>query len=142
MDFIRFKCVTQFWQQKAKGKMSVEESILPVQQKQISGTGSASIASSTAQASDPYVLRCRLERSTLLAHSLALRKMLQRQAELEDQLFACQAGEPMAAILSRPSPLMGEPSWANRFKAENLRNSREVIDAMMTSIAKALGVDD
>jgi hypothetical protein len=142
MDFIRFKCVTQFWQQKVRGKTSVEESILQAQQKQTSATGSASIASSTAQAGDPYVLRCRLERSTLLAHSLALKVMLQRQAELEDQLFACQAGEPMAAILSRPSPLMGQAGWANRFKAENLRNSREVIDAMMTNIAKALGVGD
>jgi hypothetical protein len=73
---------------------------------------------------------------------LTLKAMLKRQAELEDQLFACEAGEPMAAILSRPSPLMGEPDWANRFKAEVLQNSREVIDAMMTSIAKALGVDD
>jgi hypothetical protein len=73
---------------------------------------------------------------------MALRKMLQRQAELEDQLFACQAGEPIAAILSRPSPLMGEAGWANRFKAENLRNSRDMIDAIMTSIAKALRVDD
>jgi hypothetical protein len=73
---------------------------------------------------------------------LALKSMLQRQAELEDQLFACEAGELMAAILSRPSPLMGEPGWASRFKAENLRNSREVIDAMMTNIAKALRVDD
>jgi hypothetical protein len=82
------------------------------------------------------------ERSQLRAHSLALRKMLQRQAELEDQLFACQAGEPMAAILSRPSPMMGEPDWASRFKAEVLWNSREVIDAMMASIAKVLGVDD
>jgi hypothetical protein len=83
-----------------------------------------------------------IERSQLRAHSLALRKMLQRQAELEDQLFACEAGEPMAAILSRPSPRMGELGWASRFKAENLRNSRDVIDAMMTNIAKALRVDD
>jgi len=120
----------------------VEESILQVQQKQISDTGSESSVNNTATDSDPYVLRCRLERSTLLAHSLALRKMLQRQAELEDQLFACQAGEPMAAILSRPSPLMGEAGWANRFKAQNLQTSREVIDAMMTNIAEALGVDD
>jgi hypothetical protein len=73
---------------------------------------------------------------------LALKAMLQRQAELEDQLFACENGEPMAAILSRPSPLMGEAGWANRVKAEHLRNSREVIDAMMTNIAKALGVGD
>ena len=120
----------------------MEESILRAQQKQISDTGSESSVNNTATDSDPYVLRCRLERSTLLAHSLALRKMLQRQAELEDQLFACENGEPMAAILSRPSPLMGEAGWANRFKAEVLRNSREVIDAMMTSIAKALRVDD
>jgi len=82
------------------------------------------------------------ERSQLRAHSLALRKMLQRQAELEDQLFACEAGEPITAILSRPSPRMGEAEWANRFKAEVLQNSREVIDAMMASIAKVLGVDD
>ena len=82
------------------------------------------------------------ERSQLRAHSLALKAMLQRQVELEDQLFACQAGEPMAAILSRPSPRMGDPGWWSRFKAEDLRNSREVIDAMMTNITKALGVDD
>ena len=69
----------------------MDESILQAQQKQISDTGFAFIVSSTTPASDPYVLRCRLERSTLLAHSLALRKMLQRQAELEDQLFACEA---------------------------------------------------
>jgi len=68
--------------------------------------------------------------------------MLQRQAELEDQLFACENGEPVAAILSRPSPLMGEAGWASRFKAENLRNSRDVIDAMMVNIAKAWRVDD
>jgi hypothetical protein len=142
MDFIRFKCVTQFWQQKANGRTSVEESILPVQQKQISDTGSESSVNNTATDSDPYVLRCRLERSTLLAHSLALRKMLQRQAELEDQLFACEAGEPMAAILSRPSPLMGQAGWASRFRAENLQHSRDVIDAMMAHIAKALRVDD
>jgi hypothetical protein len=120
----------------------VEESTLQVQQKQISDTGSESSVNNTATDIDPYVLRCRLERSTLLAHSLALRKMLQRQAELEDQLFACEAGETIAAILSRPSPLMGEPGWASRFKAENLRNSRDVMDAMMTNIAKALRVDD
>jgi hypothetical protein len=83
-----------------------------------------------------------IERCHLMAHSLALKAMLQRQAELEDQLFACEAGESMAAILSRPSPMMGEAGWANRFKAENLRNSRDVIDAMMSNIAKALGVDN
>lgn len=83
-----------------------------------------------------------LERGRLRAHMIALKAMLQRQAELEDQLFACENGEPMAAILSRPSPLMGEAGWANRFKAENLRNSREVIDAMMTNLAKALRIDD
>ena len=120
----------------------MEESILPVQQKQISDTGSESSVNNTATDSDPYVLRCRLERSTLLAHSLALRKMLQRQAELEDQLFACENGEPVAAILSRPSPRMGDPGWWSRFKAEDLRNSRDVIDAMMRNIAKALRVDD
>jgi hypothetical protein len=48
----------------------------------------------------------------------------------------------MAAILSRPSPLVGEPGWVNRFKAENLRNSRDVIEARMGVIAKVLGVDD
>jgi len=82
------------------------------------------------------------ERSQLRTHMLALKAMLKRQAELEDQLFACEAGEPMAAILSRPSPMMGEAGWASRFRAENLQHSREVIDAMMVHIAKALGVDD
>ena len=142
MDFIRFRFVTQFWRRKVKGRRSVEESILRAQPEQTSATVSGSSAISTAPAADPYVLKCRLERGQLRAHMLALKSMLQRQAELEDQLFVCEAGEPMAAVLSRPSPLMGEPSWANRFKAENLRNSREVIDAMMTNIAKALRVDD
>ena len=118
----------------------MDESILPAQQKQISDTGSASIVSSTAPASDPYVLRCRLERSTLLAHSLALRKMLQRQAELEDQLFACEAGEPIAAVLSRPSPLMGEANWASRSKAEAIVFARRGIESRMEVIAKVLGV--
>jgi len=142
MDFIRFKSVTQFWQQKVRGRASVEESTLQAQPEQTSATVSGSSAISTAPAADPYVLKCRLERGQLRAHMLALKAMLQRQSELEDQLFACEAGEPMAAILSRPSPLMGEAGWANRFKAENLQHSRDVIDAMMAHIAKALGVDD
>ena len=120
----------------------MEESILPASQKQTSGTASESSVNNTATDSDPYIFQCRMERSQLRAHSLALKAMLQRQAELEDQLFACENGEPMAAILSRPSPLVGEPGWVNRFKAENLRNSRDVIEAMMANIAKALGIDD
>jgi len=120
----------------------VEESTLQAQPEQTSATVSGSSAISTAPAADPYVLKCRLERGQLRAHMLALKAMLQRQAELEDQLFACENGEPMAAILSRSSPRMGDPGWWSRFKAEDLRNSREVIDAMMTSIAKALRVDD
>ena len=120
----------------------MEESILPASQKQTSGTASESSVNNTATDSDPYIFQCRMERSQLRAHSLALKAMLQRQAELEDQLFACENGEPMAAILSRPSPLVGEPGWVNRFKAENLRNSRDVIEARMGVIAKVLGVDD
>ena len=120
----------------------MEESILRAQPEQTSATVSGLSESSTAPAADPYVLKCRLERGQLRAHMLTLKAMFKRQAELEDQLFACEAGEPMAAILSRPSPVMGEAGWASRFRAENLRNSRDVIDAMMTNIAKALRVND
>jgi hypothetical protein len=120
----------------------VSEYILPAQPEQTSATVYGLSESSTAPAAEPYVLKCRLERGQLRAHMLALKAMLQRQAEMEDQLFACEAGEPMVAILSRPSPRMGETGWANRFKAENLRNSHEVIDVMVANIAKTLRIDD
>jgi len=83
-----------------------------------------------------------MERSQLRAHSLALKAMLQRQAELEDQLFACENGEPMAAILSRPLPMMGELVGASRSKAEAIAWARRAIEARMEVIAKALRIDD
>ncbi len=117
----------------------MEESISRAQPEQTSVAASGSSASSTAQVDDPYVLKCRLERGQLRAHMIALKAMLQRQAELEDQLFACEAGEPMTAILSRPSPLMGEANWASRSKAEAIVFARRGIESRMEAIAKALG---
>jgi hypothetical protein len=73
---------------------------------------------------------------------IALKAMLQRQAELEDQLFACEAGEPIAAVLSRPSPMIGEADWASRSKAEAIVWARRAIEARMGVIAKVLGVND
>jgi len=122
--------------------MSVDESILRVQPEQTSATASGSSASSTAQVDDPYVLKCRLERGQLRAHMIALKAMLQRQAELEDQLFACEAGEPIAAVLSRPAPMMGEANWASRSKAEAIAFARRGIESRMEVIAKVLGVAD
>jgi len=117
----------------------MDESISQVPQAQTSATVSGSSESSTAPAADPYVLKCRLERGQLRAHMIALKAMLQRQAELEDQLFACEAGEPIAAVLSRPSPLMGEANWASRSKAEAIVFARRGIESRMEAIAKALG---
>ena len=118
----------------------MDEFTSQVSQVQISAEVSGSSASSTAQVDDPYVLKCRLERGQLRAHMIALKAMLQRQAELEDQLFACEAGEPIAAILSRPSPMMGQADWASRSKAEAVVWARRAIDARMEVIAKVLGV--
>ena len=120
----------------------MDESISQVSQAQTSATVSGSSESSTAQVDDPYVLKCRLERGQLRAHMIALKAMLQRQAELEDRLFACEAGEPIAAVLSRPSPLMGAPDWASRSKAEAIVFARRGVEARMEVIAKVLGVDD
>lgn len=120
----------------------MQESISPASQVQISATASGLSESSTAPAADPYVLKCRLERGQLRAHMIALKAMLQRQAELEDQLFACEAGEPIAAVLSRPSPMIGEADWASRSKAEAIVWARRAIEARMGVIAKVLGVND
>jgi hypothetical protein len=43
-------------------------------------------------------------------------------------------------LIQSPSPLMGEPNYYARFSAEQLRDKRGVIDAMLSQIEMILGV--
>jgi len=96
--------------------------------------------SATPTADQPYVLKCRRELSELKIHMTALRRMLKHQETLENALFQCQHGMSFEAAIHQPSPLIGEPNWAGRFSAEQLRDKRGVIDAMLSQIEMILGV--
>lgn len=60
-------------------------------------------------------------------------------AELRLPQYATMSFE---AAIHQPSPLIGEPNWAGRFSAEQLRDKRGVIDAMLAQIEMILGVKD
>jgi hypothetical protein len=77
--------------------------------------------------------------SDLKIHLTALKKMLKHQEQLENALFQCQHGMSFEAAIHQPSPLIGEPNWAGRFSAEQLRDKRGVIDAMLSQIEMILG---
>jgi len=98
--------------------------------------------SATPTEDKPYALRCRRELSELKIHMTALRRMLKHQETLENALFQCQHGMSFEAAIHQPSPLIGEPNWAGRFSAEQLRDKRGVIDAMLSQIEMILGVRD
>jgi hypothetical protein len=66
--------------------------------------------------------------------------MLKHQETLENALFECQHGISFQALIQSPSPLMGEPNYYARFSAEQLRDKRGVIDAMLSQIEMILGV--
>ena len=120
----------------------MEESILRALQEQTLETAATLSESATPTAEPPYVLKCRRELSELKIHMTALRRMLKHQEKLENALFQCQHGMSFEAAIQRPSPLIGEPNWAGRFSAEQLRDKRNVIDAMLAQIGMILGVKD
>ena len=118
----------------------MDEYTLPASQEQTLATATVLRESATPTAEPPYVLKCRREMSELKLHLAALKQILKHQEKLENALFQCQHGMTFEAAIQRPSPLIGEPNWAGRFSAEQLRDKRGVIDAMLSQIEMILGV--
>ncbi len=117
----------------------MEESTLQASREQTLETVATLNESATPTEDKPYALRCRRELSELKIHMTALRRMLKHQEELENALFQCQHGMSFESAIHQPSPLIGEPNWAGRFSAEQLRDKRGVIDAMLSQIEMILG---
>jgi len=120
----------------------MEECSLQVSPEQTSAMVATLNESATPMEDKPFALRCRRELSELKIHMTALRRMLKHQETLENALFQCQHGMSFEAAIHQPSPLIGEPNWAGRFSAEQLRDKRGVIDAMLSQIEMILGVRD
>jgi len=120
----------------------VEDIVLQASPEQTLATVSALSENAIPTEDKPFALRCRREMSDLKIHLTALKKMLKHQEELENALFQCQHGMSFESAIHQPSPLIGEPNWAGRFSAEQLRDKRGVIDAMLSQIEMILGVKD
>ena len=120
----------------------MSEFSLPASREQTLAMVSVLSESALPTENPPYALRCRREMSDLKIHLTALKRMLKHQETLENALFQCQHGMSFEAAIHQPSPLIGEPNWAGRFSAEQLRDKRGVIDAMLSQIEMILGVKD
>lgn len=118
------------------------ESILQASQEATSGTGVESSGSTIPTLGDPYVLKCRLERTLLKNHMVRLRTMLREQEALQDALFRCQRECDLAATLLLPTPMMGDLAWASRSDAESITTSRELIAAGLRRIEQVLRVTE
>jgi len=118
----------------------MEESTLQASPEQILVTATVLSESALPAEDKPFALRCRREMSDLKIHLTILKRILKHQETLENALFACQHGMSFEAAIQQPSPLIGEPNWAGRFSAEQLRDKRGVIDAMLSQIEMILGV--
>ena len=118
------------------------EFTLPVSQEVTSGTGVESSGNTIPTPDNPYVLRCRLERAKLKTHMVKIRVMLREQEALQDDLFRCQKECDLAATLSLPTPMMGQPGWAARSDAESIITSRELIAAGLRRIEQVLRITE
>ena len=118
------------------------EFTLPVSPEAISETAVELSGNTTATPDNPYVLRCRLERAKLKTHMVKIRAMLREQEALQNDLFRCQRECDLAATLSLPTPMMGQPGWASRSDAESITTSRELIAAGLRRIEQVLRITE
>ena len=90
MDFIRFRCVTQFWQQKVREKKSVEESILRVSAEPIMATDTVSKSSDTATEPPASPDCCQLQEDALRGAMHECKRAMQLVKDRQEAWFQCK----------------------------------------------------